>query len=123
MKPQIIRYLRFFGWICYIAGMICILAGFIPPEKLPLPYIAAGAVITLVGAVMIFFAVSKRGLSPKQAMTARIYSTGSLMFFAGIIGFGMVGFNPALQQMFFLLAATGILLWIIGKILAAVWKV
>lgn len=117
VKGEEKRWKQFFGWVSYILGVIFVGSATLPPQKSSFVILIIGIVLAIVGFVLIFLHIKECGLSGIKRLRQILNNLGTILLTLGIIGIGLIGYNPSLQKCFFLSVCAAVLLYIASLVL------
>ncbi len=102
--------LTFISWVAYITGAASAVAGATRVSGPSPALIIAGAIIAAAGLAGLWDGLKKSGLGGRALAVKSSAYAGGLLLFPGLFGMGLIGYNPRLLSLSFVLFIAGVII-------------
>jgi len=109
----LLRSLGFLGWLLYFIGCFIFFMHKIPD----IYYSTLGIVICVIGIIVLHFYIKQKGFTGKQRLFQGIDYITFMIFIPGVMGLGLIGYNPPLMVFCYLMVVTAVILFALSILL------
>ncbi len=122
IKGEEKRWKLFAGWLFFILGAILFGSATLPPLKASVLILIIGIILGIVGLIFISLHITASNLQGIMQIRQILNNLGSIFLVLGIVGIGLIGYNPSLQKIFYISIIVAIVIYIISLLLKTLVK-
>ncbi|MEO0190983.1 MAG: hypothetical protein ABIL18_08375 [candidate division WOR-3 bacterium] len=117
IKDEERRWQLFLGWVFFIFGAILSGSATLPPQKTSLFILIIGIILVIAGLIFISLHIRTSNLKGIAQVRQILNNLGGIFLVCGFVGIGLIGYNPSLQKVFYIVILAAIVSYLISLIL------